>query len=148
MLRVSRLADYAVNLVAHFSRHPEVTYSATEASVITNLQLPTVRKVMKLLAKTNILTASRGLNGGYILTVDIDSISLADVIEAVDGPIAILDCIDSTDYSCSLPACSLKPHWETVNKAIRETLAGIMINDFMTQKHNEIYISIEDVTNV
>ncbi|MDC0535474.1 SUF system Fe-S cluster assembly regulator [Francisellaceae bacterium] len=148
MLRISKLADYAVNVVVHFTEYPKQIFSATEISARTSLQLPTVRKVMKLLAKEEILKATRGLNGGYAFNGNIDKLSLANVIEAVDGPIAILDCIDSKEYSCNAPNCNLKPKWKVVNIAIRETLNNILIKNLVTKTNNEIYVSLEGLVNV
>ena len=148
MLRISKLADYAVNVMVHFVQYPSNVYSATEIAAVTHLQLPTVRKVMKLLAKAKILKATRGLNGGYAVATDVNVLSLANVIEVVDGPITLLDCIENEKYSCNTPNCDLKPKWELVNQAVRKTLSSILVKSLVSKPKNEIYVSIEGLANV
>ena len=147
MLRISRLADYAVAIVGYYGWYPGA-HSATEIAEGTGLQLPTVRKVLKLLARADIVRASRGLKGGYSLHCDYDKLNLAEVIEAVDGPMLLLDCLGEGPDTCSVPNCAMKPRWAKVNEAVRHTLADIPVKDMITPERYEYKVNVEELRNV
>lgn len=133
MIKVSRLADYAVVVLATLARQPEELLTASAVSMRTNFPEPTVAKVLKLLAKDNLVSSIRGVNGGYRLTKQATDISIADVIMAVDGPISLTTCVEGNsnvcDYACH---CPIKGRWDGVNLAIREALEGVMLSDMIS----------------
>ncbi|HAX91207.1 MAG TPA: SUF system Fe-S cluster assembly regulator, partial [Rhodospirillaceae bacterium] len=92
MLRMSKLADYAFILLSQMSLRENEMWSATALSLETQLPLPTVAKLMKLLARSSIVIAQRGAAGGYQLARAAKTISIAQIIEAVDGPIGLTEC--------------------------------------------------------
>src|SRR5206468_7201444 len=110
-MRLSHLADYAVVLMTSAARRPAgARLSATELAHETGVPLPTAQKLMGQLAACGLLRSVRGAAGGFSLARSPQQISLADIVEAVEGPIAMTVCSEGrTD--CALDAhCRVKPH--------------------------------------
>jgi FeS assembly SUF system regulator len=127
-MRLSHLADYAVVLMTAAARFPAgERLSATELSVDTGVPLPTTQKLMGQLAAAGLLSSVRGAGGGFSLARPAARITLADVIEAVEGPIAMTVCTEGrTD--CALDAhCRVKPHMGVVGDAVRGALGAVSL---------------------
>ena len=127
-MRLSHLADYAVVLMtAAARRNTGERLSATELSVETGVPLPTTQKLMGQLATAGLLDSVRGVGGGFSLARCASEITLADVIEAVEGPIAMTVCSEGrTD--CALDAhCRVKPHMGVVGNAVRGALGAVSL---------------------
>ncbi len=102
--------------------------SATMLSAETGVPLPTAQKLMGRLAGAGLFASTRGAAGGFELARAADAISLADIIEAVEGPIALTTCVDDLRHDCALEqACKVKPHWGVVNEAVRGAFAGVRL---------------------
>ena len=128
-MRLSHLADYAVVLMTAAARRPTgERLSATELSVETGVPLPTAQKLMGQLAGSGLLSSSRGAGGGFALARLPTDISLADIVEAVEGPIALTMCSDSNNHDCILDAhCRVKPHIGVVGRAVRGALEAVRL---------------------
>ena len=128
-MRLTSLADYAVVMMAAAARHPAgARLSATMLSGDTGVPLPTAQKLMGRLAGAGLLTSARGTGGGFQLARPAGGISLADIIEAVEGPIAMTTCVDETRHDCALDGhCLVKPHAGFVNEAVRGALAAVSL---------------------
>lgn len=128
-MRLSSMADYAVVTMTAAARHcGGARVSAAQLAEETGLPAPTVQKLVSRLTSAGLLRSSRGAGGGLKLARPAAAITLADIIEAVEGPIALTTCIDQERESCSLDACcSVKPHWPVVNAAMRGALAGVSL---------------------
>jgi FeS assembly SUF system regulator len=128
-MRLSHLADYAVVLMtAAARRETGERLSATELSVETGVPLPTAQKLMGQLASAGLLSSSRGAAGGFSLSRPATEISLADIVEAVEGPIALTMCSDSNNHECILDAhCRVKPHIGVVGRAVRGALDAVSL---------------------
>ena len=124
-MRLSNLADYAVVAMCAASRHcGGAKTSAGELAAETGLPVPTVQKLVSKLSAAGLLRSSRGAGGGLQLARPAAAITVADIVEAVEGPIALTACIEGTD--CSVEhECLVKPHWPVVNEALRGALAAI-----------------------
>jgi len=124
-MRLSNLADYAVVTMSAAARHcGGARVSAAELAAETGLPVPTVQKLVSKLVSAGLLRSTRGAQGGLQLARPAAAITLADIIEAVEGPIALTQCVEGPD--CAVDhACSVKPHWPLVNAALRGALAGI-----------------------
>lgn len=106
--------------------------SAATLAESTNLPEPTVSKILKLLARHNIITSTRGMNGGYSLRSRPDEISMAVIIEATDGPIALTACVDQSTSCCDhAPNCSMKGQWDPVNQAMFSALEKVTLLQMM-----------------
>ena len=129
-MRLSSFADYAVVMMAAAARHaPTTKLSATMLSVETGVPLPTAQKLMGRLAGAGLLASSRGATGGFELAHPAEKISLADIIEAVEGPIALTSCVDDLRHDCALEqACKVKPHWGVVNEAVRGAFSAVSLS--------------------
>lgn len=128
-MRLSSMADYAVVTMTAAARHcGGARVSAAQLADETGLPAPTVQKLVSRLTAAGLLRSSRGAGGGLKLARPAAAITLADIVEAVEGPIALTICIDQERDSCSLDACcSVKPHWPVVNAAMRGALAGVSL---------------------
>ena len=128
-MRLTSLADYAVVTMSAAARHaPGARLSATSLAGETGLPLPTVQKLMGHLARAGLLTSARGGGGGFLLARPADGISLAEIVEAIEGPIAMTKCVDGHPHDCELHgSCLSKPHLQAVNAVVRGALAGVSL---------------------
>jgi FeS assembly SUF system regulator len=128
-MRLTHLADYAVVLMTAAARYPTgARLSATELSTDTGVPLPTAQKLMGQLAASGLLSSVRGASGGFALARPPGEISLADVVEAVEGPIALTMCSDSNNHECALDKhCRVKPHIGIVGNAVRGALGAVSL---------------------
>ncbi|MFM5916757.1 MAG: SUF system Fe-S cluster assembly regulator [Novosphingobium sp.] len=126
-MRLSSMADYAVVTMSAAARHcGMVRVSAAQLAEETGLPAPTVQKLVSKLTAAGLLRSSRGVGGGLKLARPAAAISLADIVEAVEGPIALTACVDSGKHDCGMEqACTVRPHWSVVNQAMRGALAGV-----------------------
>ena len=129
-MRLSHLADYAVVLMTAAARRPAgARLNATELSADTGVPLPTTQKLMGQLAGCGLLSSVRGAGGGFALARPASAISLADVVEAVEGPIAMSACSDGK-FDCALDAhCRVKPHMGIVGHAVRGALGAVSLTE-------------------
>ena len=131
MLRISRLTDYGTVVLAQLADTETRFASAAEVAQATGLGLPTVSKLLKMLAKSGLVDSARGSHGGYRLARGPANISAADVIDALEGPVSITDC-SAHDRHCDLEAtCSVGGTWQRINRAIRESLDEISLADLL-----------------
>lgn len=134
MLRLSKLADYAVVVMArlaHDGAGPEgQVQTAPGLALATGIAEPTVAKVLKLLGQAGLVEGVRGARGGYRLTRPLAEVPLSEAIVAIDGPIALTACVDGGTGSCEAEGiCAVRGRWDKVNHAIRNALSGITLAD-------------------
>ena len=131
-MRLTHLADYAVVLMTSAARRETgERLSANELAAETGVPLPTAQKLMGQLAGCGLLTSVRGAGGGFALSRPAAEISLADIVEAVEGPIAMTICSGSEGVSdCALEAhCRVKPHMGVVGNAVRGALGAVSLTE-------------------
>jgi FeS assembly SUF system regulator len=133
MLRMSKLADYSFILLAQMVSENKPSWAASELADRTTLPAPTVAKLMKVLAKAGIVTGQRGAAGGYRLAASAKEISVARIIEAVDGPIALTDCVvEGGTQDCAVQSlCPMHGGWGKVNSAMRVALDNVFLSDLI-----------------
>ena len=137
MLKVTRLADYAVSIIATFSGCQDEVLSSQKIIEKTKLKKATVNKLLSRLVKKNFLEPFRGANGGYKLKKDLSNISIRELIEAIEGPVLLTDCLNKNANNCNLfNVCNTKNIWSFVNTAIINTLDGIKVKDIKSNKFN------------
>ncbi|MBU6395205.1 MAG: Rrf2 family transcriptional regulator [Sphingomonadales bacterium] len=131
-MRLSSMADYAVVTMTAAARHcgrhaaGRARVSAQQLADETGLPVPTVQKLVSKLSAAGLLKSARGLGGGLKLARPAAAISLADIVEAVEGPIAMAPCSVHGRHDCTLEAdCTVRPHWPQVDAALRGALAGV-----------------------
>lgn len=129
-MRLSNMADYGVVVMSAAARHCGSTrVSATDLAAETGIALPTVQKLVSMMSKASLLRSARGTGGGIQLARPAAAITLADIIEAVEGPIAMTSCVDTSSHSCAMEgSCRVQPHWAVVNQAVRGALADVSLS--------------------
>lgn len=128
MLRLSKMTDYAVVVLVQLAEGQVQTSPAIAAE--TGIPEPTVAKVLKALAAGGLVASVRGARGGYRLLRRLDSVPVAEVIAAIDGPIALTACVEGSTLECgSSGSCPMRGRWGPVNAAITAALSGITLAD-------------------
>ena len=127
MLRVSKLADYGTVVMASMARDPLRVHSAAEVATRIGLGTPTVSKVLKTLARSGLVSSSRGVNGGYRLPRAPGEITIAQIIDAMDGPIGVTECSGVHSLCPQEGACSVRASWRTINHLVLETLSRVTL---------------------
>ena len=129
-MRLSSMADYAVVTMSAAARHcGGARVSAAQLALETGLPAPTVQKLVSRLTAAGLLRSIRGAGGGLQLARPAAAISLADIVEAVEGPIALTACVEQGRHDCALErSCSVRPHWTVVNEALRGALAQVPLS--------------------
>ncbi len=133
MIRMTRLTDYGIVLLTHMARHPQkLTRNAPELAAEAHLPLPTVSKVLKILAREGFLVPHRGAKGGFSLARGPESISVADVIAAFEGPIALTECSSHDAERCVIERrCPVGANWQVINRAVQEALDRLTLSDML-----------------
>ncbi|MEE8523259.1 MAG: SUF system Fe-S cluster assembly regulator [Thermoanaerobaculia bacterium] len=129
MLRMTKQADYGIVLMTRMARGAgNQRFTAPDLARETSLPLPTVSKILKLLARKGLLGSHRGVKGGYSLTRNPRRITVAAMISALDGPIAVTECIEDAPGVCSQESvCQLRGNWQRINLSIRQALDAISL---------------------
>jgi len=137
MIRVSRLADYAVVILSVMSSVSNDVMNSSSISRLSKLPEPTVSKILKLLGRANILQSKLGANGGYTLLKSPEEVSMSDILQAIDGPVSVTSCIDGAMPDCNLADfCTIRGRWDNVNKVLCDALDGITLADMMPENTN------------
>ncbi|MGP1253534.1 MAG: SUF system Fe-S cluster assembly regulator [Kiloniellales bacterium] len=130
MFRLNRLTDYAVVVLAQMALRPGRLVNAAQVAQDTGVPQPTVAKVLNVLAKGGLIASQRGAAGGYTLARPAEEIDVAEIIQAMDGPIALTACVEAATDSCSVESlCPMRGNWERVNTAIRTALSNVTLAD-------------------
>ena len=138
MIKMSKISDYAVVVLAEMAQQDEGRLSVSVISQMTRLPEPTVSKVLKLLTKAGIVASTRGIRGGYSLARNPREISIDQVIEAIDGPISITSCSGGAMPDCGVSdVCSVRGRWDGVNDSIRAALVSVTLADMMNNNKNK-----------
>ncbi len=132
MLRLSKSTDYGIRILAHLARDEQgVTHNAREVAEDIHLPVPMVSKVMKSLARAGVLESRRGPGGGFSLSHRPDDLSVADMIAALEGPLALTECQIGPSLCRHEGMCSVQEPWSVINRSVRNTLATITLSDLI-----------------
>ena len=130
MFRLNRLTDYGVVVLTQMSRSPNDLRTAPQIAQETGVPLPTVAKLLNALAHEDLIESHRGATGGYTLNRPASEISVAEIIQALEGPIALTACVEGSEDDCGVAAlCPMRGNWDRVNKAIHEALSEVTLAD-------------------
>ena len=131
MIKVSKLTDYGIGLMTCLARRKTTEpVTARELAQIMGLPLPTVSKLLKTLNGGDLLVSTRGAAGGYVLARPPLQISLVDMVEVLEGPMALTECSGASGCVCELEAaCGLKANWNWINQQLLNTLQGITLQN-------------------
>jgi FeS assembly SUF system regulator len=134
MIRLSKLSDYAVVVLSQLARDMGRIVSASGLAESTGIPEPTVSKVLKILVKGNIAVSIRGAAGGYMMARSPDEITVRELIEALEGPIAVTSCLEESNDLCGISSlCPMRGRWQKVNNAIMNTLDDMPLSDLLPE---------------
>jgi FeS assembly SUF system regulator len=134
MLRMSKLTDYGTMVLAQLAANQGTLSTAGQVAVATHLGQPTVSKLLKSLARAGLVVSERGVQGGYALARPPERISAAEIIDALEGPVAITAC-SALDGDCDLESfCRVGHAWQRINLSIRQALHEISLADLQGPK--------------
>lgn len=134
MLKMSRLTDYGTGVLAYLAGAGARPHSTNEVAEVTGLPAATVSKILKLLTRAGLVTSHRGALGGYALARPAAEITAAEVIDALEGPVALTEC-SIEDRSCELEAsCLVGNAWQRINVAIRRALSEITLAELASMQ--------------
>lgn len=130
MLRITRLADYGTMILVYLAQQgDDGLRSANEVANGTHVMLPTVQKILKLLTRAGLVGSARGSGGGYCLARPATAISAREILEALDGPLALTEC-STGESQCELePLCHVSDVWQKINRALGAALDSISLAD-------------------
>lgn len=133
MFRLNKLADYALVVMEYVAGQPDHgLHTARSIADATHIPTPTVNKILRRLSERGLLTSYRGIKGGYTLPRPASGISLAEVIEAIEGPMGFTECV-TVPGRCELEGrCRVQANFRVIGSVIRQTLGSISLSDFTT----------------
>ena len=131
MLRLSKLTDYATVILSFMARDNTQVHAAIEIASATGIALPTVSKILKLLVNAKMLMSTRGAKGGYALARTPEKITIAAVISALEGPIALTECSISLQGCEQASGCEIRGNWSLINQTIHNALESVTLADMI-----------------
>lgn len=133
MIRLGKLTDYGLVLMSQIARTPQTElHTARDLAMQCSLPLPTVSKLLKILLQSGLLASHRGTKGGYILVRQPQFVSLAEIISALEGPLALTECSTEVAGLCELESsCLIKDNQRVINKVVRGALEEVMLSDLI-----------------
>lgn len=132
MIRISKLTDYAIVLLCQMARSGPGVHATSTLAEQTGLAMPTVAKLLKSLVKAGIVGSSRGVNGGYTLASSPSALTIASIINALEGPIALTECSASAAENCQQSgSCDVRANWHVINDAVRSALNAVTLQDML-----------------
>ena len=126
MLRISKLTDYAILIMVELTREGEMLSAQALAERI-HVEAPTASKVLKLLAGNGLLQSYRGPSGGYQVRRTASEISVAEVIAAIEGPIAMTECSVEEGLCSQEDSCDLRSNWQRISLAVAQALREVSL---------------------
>lgn len=131
MLRMSKLTDYSIVLMSFLAQKTDVKYSAHALADAVQVPEPTVKKVLKALSHADLLISERGAQGGYSLKRSAKEISVAEIIAAIEGPIALTECVSEQSHCEQETHCSIQTNWQRINNAVFHALDEVKLADML-----------------
>ena len=132
MIRITRQTDYGILLLSQMASHPLAeVHTAKHAALQSKIPLPMASKILKALAKGGLLVSLRGVKGGYRLAAAAERISIADVIQALEGPIGITECSFNPGACEQEGSCPVQSNWQRISLAMRDALDKIPLSDMV-----------------
>jgi FeS assembly SUF system regulator len=130
MLRLSKLTDYGTLAMAHIAHEPQRIHAAAELAAAMGVAAPTASKILKTLARAKLLESVRGAKGGYMLSRPAGEISIAELVDALEGPVALTECSVTAGGLCAIEgSCAVRANWQRINQVIRDALGQMTLAD-------------------
>jgi len=148
MLRLSKLADYGTQVMAVLARNPDSAANAREIAAETHLSIPTVSKLLKLLSHAKLLHSRRGIRGGYQLAHPPKAISVAAIIEALEGKSGLTECSNDHHHCALSSVCRTRGNWQILNHAIQRALESVSLEALARPHLKEYSIDVSAIQTV
>ncbi|HEY1258965.1 MAG TPA: SUF system Fe-S cluster assembly regulator [Stellaceae bacterium] len=132
MIILSKLADYGVIVATHMAANPARQLTAAAVAEETRLPRATTAKILKALAHAGLVSATRGAAGGYRLARPATTISVAEVVAAIDGDIGLTQCSVHIAECARTDYCPTRPHWTAINRAVETALKAVSLDAMVT----------------
>jgi FeS assembly SUF system regulator len=149
MLRISKLTDYAIIILGYMAKDAGQIYATADLAESAGVAIPTVSKVLKTLTRAGVLRSIRGARGGYQLAYAPEKTSVASIIYALEGPIALTECGLEHDVCQQSSSCQIRGNWTVINRAIRTALESVTLSDMaapMVKPLEEIRIPLSSIS--
>tara|TARA_Y100001970_G_scaffold232931_1_gene290153 strand:+ start:792 stop:1244 length:453 start_codon:yes stop_codon:yes gene_type:complete len=145
-MKINKLTDYSIVIMTNMIiKNEQAMYTAKELSDFTDIPLPTVTRILKMLSNGKLLESQRGPQGGYSLAKNAADISVAEVIETMEGPIALTECA-SDDCGCSFePSCVVGKPWQKINKAVNDVLQNITLSEMSVKDESQNLLKLTNI---
>jgi FeS assembly SUF system regulator len=149
MLKMGKLTDYATVIMNFLAQNPGEVHAASELANEVGISPQTALKVLKTLSKAGLLRSQRGTKGGYLLTRPAQQISMADILQAMEGPIGLTECGSSPGACVRESKCSVKTNWQRISQAVQEALAKVSLAEMAAPPSQPIHFvkSAPDLTH-
>jgi len=145
MFRLNRLTDYGVVVLSQISLESGALCSAQHIARHTGVPLPTVAKVLNILQREHLVDSHRGAAGGYTLSRPANEIKVSEVIEALEGPIALTACVENAEGHCEVESlCPMRGSWDRVNRAIRDALERVSLAEMVGAQGGGLFTLAEE----
>ena len=132
MFKLKRMTDYAIVVLGVLAHRRGEIMATAQLARLTGLNQPTIAKVAKTLVAADLLETQRGVHGGYRLARPSAMISLVQIVEAMEGPITVNDCVEGAQYPCVVSnCCFMSRNWNRVNLAVRNALNDVSLEDLI-----------------
>lgn len=131
MLRVTKLTDYATVVLTVLAARPGQVLSAADLAEHAGLEQPTVSKLLKPLAQAGLVEGLRGVHGGYRLSREASDISLIEIVEAMEGPLAMTECSQDHGQCGIAHQCGVRANWRLINDVVAEALRGVTLEQML-----------------
>jgi FeS assembly SUF system regulator len=141
MLKMSKLADYGTVILTMMVHAPERVQSAAEIAAAIRVPVPTVSKILKILTREGLVVSLRGAKGGYLLSRAPTEISIAQIINAMDGPIGVTECSITPGLCAQETGCPVRANWQRINRVVLQTLQQITLAQMLEPVPETIDIS-------
>jgi FeS assembly SUF system regulator len=136
MLKIGKLTDYAIVCLYHLNNAGDhACLNAQCLSDKSKIPMPTVAKVLKIMGKGGLIKSVRGIHGGYALTRPVQQITILEILDIMEGKVALTDCVDGVQNPCiAKKNCPLSGRWDVVNKSVRKALHSVTLHDMFAVK--------------
>lgn len=141
MLRIAKLTDYATGLITRLAHQPRRWVSAQQLAVELGLPAPTVARLLKLLNRAGLVVSQRGKGGGYGLARPADEISIAEVIAAIEGPVALTECALGNGRCARERDCDTRANWRKISQVVKMALETVSLADMAASRHSTVQFS-------
>jgi FeS assembly SUF system regulator len=132
MIRLNRMTDYAIVILGQMAQDVGRVRTAAALAEATGVPVPTVSKILKIMGSASLVTPHRGAKGGYSLDRDAAEVTVTDIVQALEGPIALTACVDGAEDACEVEnLCPMRGNWNRVNDAIRGALDKVSLGDML-----------------